>query len=126
MEFSEFMVAFKNNAKEVFENNPNLFLVNLEKNQLWEKYLDSFPAEKNKIYRIRREMDCSCCKSFIRHFGNVVGIQGNKIVTFWDFHTEDDTFEPVLQAMSKLVNDAFVENAFVTKESKFGAEKSRE
>src|SRR6187402_3678247 len=105
MEFNDFMVAFKNNAKKVFENNPNLFLVETDKDQIFETYLNAFPPEKNKIYRTRREFDCSCCKSFIRHFGNVVAIENNKVVTFWDFHTNDDTFEPVLQAMSKFVND---------------------
>ncbi len=126
MEFNDFMIAFKKNAKNVFENNPNLFLVETDKDQIYETYLNAFPPEKNKVYRTRREYDCSCCKSFIRHFGNVVAIESNKIITFWDFHTNDDTFEPVLQAMSKFVNDAFVANVFVTKESAYGAEKTRE
>ncbi len=126
MEFNDFMIAFKKNAKKVFENNPNLFLVETDKNQIFETYLNSFPPEKNKVYRTRREFDCSCCKSFIRHFGNVVAIENNKVITFWDFHTNDDTFEPVLQAMSKFLNDTVVENVFVTKESVYGAEKTRE
>lgn len=126
MEFSDFMVIFKKHANEVFKNNQHLFLVDLSKDELWEKYLESFPAEKNKIYRVRKEMDCSCCKSFIRHFGNVVGIQDNKIVSFWDFHTDDDTYEPVLRAMEELVKSSLIANVFVTKDSQFGTEKSLE
>jgi len=126
MNFSDFMVVFKKNAKQIFDSNASLFVVDLGKDELWEKYLESFPAEKNKIYRVRREYDCSCCKSFIRHFGNVVAIENNKIVTFWDFHTEDDTFEPVLQAMSSLVKSSAVSDVFVTKEIYFGTEQSRE
>jgi hypothetical protein len=36
MEFSDFMIAFKKNAKQLFETNHNLFLVELDKDQLWE------------------------------------------------------------------------------------------
>lgn len=126
MEFKDFMVHFINNAKSIFDNSGHLFLVDLSKDELWEKYLDSFPAGKNEVYRTRREFDCSCCKSFIRQFGNVVSIQDNKIVTMWDFHTNDDTYEPVLNALSKLVNEKIVSDVFVTKQNNFGTVASRE
>jgi len=126
MKFNDFMIAFKENAKQVFDSNQHLFVVDMDKNVLWNKYLDSFPVEKNKIYRVRREMDCSCCKSFIRSFGNVVAIENNKVTTFWDFNTDDDTFQPVLEAMSKLVKSIVVSDAFVTKKSTFGTEVSHE
>jgi len=126
MEFKDFMVLFEKNAKEIFDNSHDLFLVDIDKDTLWETYIESFPAEKNKLYRVRREYDCSCCKSFVRHFGNVVSIQNGKIVSFWDFHTNDDTFEPVLVAMSKLVKPSTVSNVYVTKESMVGTPVSRE
>jgi hypothetical protein len=126
MEFTDFMILFKSNAKAIFENSQSLFLADVGNDLLWETYIESFPPEKNKIYRVRREFDCSCCKSFIRHFGNVVSIQDNKIVTLWDFDSDDDTFEPVLKAMSKLVKSSIVSDVFVTKINKFGTPISRE
>lgn len=126
MNFSDFMIAFKKNAKEIFDNNQHLFLVDLEKDVLWNKYLDSFPDGKNELYRTRREFDCSCCKSFIRQFGNVVAIQNNKIITFWDFHTDDDIYEPVLNMMSELIRSSLISNVFISKFSSIGTEQSRE
>jgi hypothetical protein len=126
MDFSDFMKEFTKNAKRIFKDNQKLFYADIDKNLLWETYLESFPLEKNQLYRTRREFDCSCCKNFIRSFGNVVAIEGNKIITFWDFHTDDDTFEPVLVAMSKLVRDTVVSDIFVTKQNVFGAEKTLE
>lgn len=38
-----------------------LFEVNLDKGEMWELYLDSFPAGSNEIFRERRHHDCSCC-----------------------------------------------------------------
>lgn len=126
MEFTDFMTLFKSNAKNIFENSQSLFLADVNNDALWETYIESFPPEKNKMYRVRREFDCSCCKSFIRHFGNVVSIQNNELVTLWDFNSDDDTFEPVLNAMSKLVKSSVVSDVFVTKLDKFGTPISRE
>lgn len=127
MNFTKFMEVFSKNAKSVFDNSQSLFLANVDKDILWETYIESYPADKNPLYRTRREYDCSCCKNFIRHFGNVVGIgSNNEIITFWDFHTEDDTFEPVLQAMSKLVKNSVVSDVFVTKQSLYGTPVTRE
>lgn len=126
MEFSEFMVLFEKNAKDMFKNTQNLFLANVDADVLWETYLESFPSEKNKIYRVRREFDCSCCKSFIRHFGHLVSIQDNKIVTLWDFEIDDDTYEPVLRAMSNLLKESVVSDVLVTKNSSFGTPVSHE
>jgi hypothetical protein len=126
MEFNDFMTLFTKNTKNVFESGSHLFLVDVDKDTLWDTYLESFPPEKNKMFRVRREFDCSCCKSFIRHFGNVVSVKDNKVVTFWDFHTEDDTFEPVLVTMSKLVKSAIVSDVFVTKQNMYGTPVTRE
>lgn len=126
MNFSDFMVLFEKNANTMFENSQHLFLADIDKDSLWETYIESFAPEHNPMYRVRREYDCSCCKSFIRHFGNVVSIQNNKIVTLWDFNSDDEVFQPVLEAMSKLVRASIVSDVFVTRNNSFGTPISRE
>ncbi len=126
MNFSEFTVLFEKNAKTMLENSQHLFLANVDKDKLWDAYIESFAPEHNPMYRTRREYDCSCCKSFIRHFGNVVSIQNNKIVTLWDFDTEDEVFQPSIDAMSKLLKSSIVSDVFVTKTNSFGTPVSRE
>ena len=39
-----------------------LFETDINKDELWALYLDSFPGNTNPIYRVRREFDCSCCR----------------------------------------------------------------
>lgn len=126
MEFNDFLKLFKENAKNIFDANQYLFLANIEKDELWNTYLENFPTEKNKVFRVKREFDCSCCRSFIKNFSNVVSIQDGKIVTFWDFDTNDDTFQPVIEAMRKLVKSNVVSDYFVTKTPIYGVEKTRE
>lgn len=103
-----------------------LFVVNLDKDQLWNLYLDSFPAGTNEIYRKRREFDCSCCRSFVKALGNVVTIKDGVVTTIWGFDSGDPTFQPVLDALDAFVKSHPVADVFVSKFLKFGTEKTIE
>ena len=39
----------------------------VDKDEMYNLYLDSFPVGTNAIYRTRREHDCSCCRGFIKN-----------------------------------------------------------
>ena len=54
------------NFAEMTKDVTHLFEVNVDKDEMWNLYLDSFPAGTNEIYRERREHDCSCCRHFIK------------------------------------------------------------
>jgi hypothetical protein len=126
MEFIEFRKRFQDHVANLLNDGDALFIADVAKDVLWETYLDSFPPGTNEIYRVRREMDCSCCKQFIRAFGNVVAIRDNAIITAWDFDTGDAKYAPMLRAMDALVKSAPIRDVFVTKQSAFGTDKSRE
>jgi len=79
MEFKEFKVMQQKHVSEMLKDATHLFEVNVDKDQMWELYLDSYPVGTNEIYRQRREHDCSCCRHFIKNIGNVVVIKDNKI-----------------------------------------------
>lgn len=51
-----------------------LFVVDIDWEFLWNMYLDGFPKELNPIFRERRELDCSACRSFFKRMANVVAI----------------------------------------------------
>ena len=78
MEFKEFRNVMQNHVEKMFEADSKLFVVDVDKDELWNLYLDSFPPGTNEIFRERREHDCSCCKQFVRNFGNVVILKNNK------------------------------------------------
>ena len=101
MTFSNLVTLMQAHVNSMCKDTKHLFEVQLDKDQLWNMYLDSFPAGTNEIYRKRREYDCSCCRHFIKQFGNVVSIDHGIVTTIWDFETEDSVFQPVLNALSE-------------------------
>ena len=99
-----------------------LFEAAVDKDEMWNTYLDSFPAGTNEIYRKRREYDCSCCRQSIKQIGNAVVIKNNKLETIWDLNIHDDKFEPVAKAMSDFVRKHCVTDVYVSKFKKIGTE----
>lgn len=108
------------NFAEITKDVTHLFEVNVDKDEMWNLYLDSFPAGTNEIYRERREYDCSCCRQFVKSVGNAVVIKDNKITTIWDFRTDDATYQPVLNALSAFIKSHAVSDIYVSKFKKIG------
>src|SRR5690242_10554655 len=100
MEFKEFKKLLQENFRKLTQDTTHLFEVDLDKESLWNVYLDSFPIGTNEIYRERREHDCSCCRHFIKNIGNVVVIKDNKVQTIWDLTTNDTIYQSVIDALS--------------------------
>src|SRR5690554_2450306 len=98
MEFKQFKQLFQENFKELTKNTDFLFEVEVNKDELWNLYLDSFPAGTNEVYKERREYDCSCCRQFIKAIGSTIVIKNNQVKTIWDFETGSTTFQPVIDA----------------------------
>lgn len=126
MGFKEFKKLFQDNFKQMTNDATHLFEVDLDKDEMWNLYLDSFPAGTNEIYRERREHDCSCCRHFIKTIGNAVIIKGNKIKTIWDFDTNDTTYQPVVSTLSKYIKSKLVTDIYISKFKKIGTDKNFE
>ena len=120
MEFTEMRDKLMENFAEITKDATHLFEVNVDKDEMWNLYLDSFPAGTNEIYRERREYDCSCCRHFIKSIGNAVVIKDNKVTTIWDFVTNDDTYQQVLNALSAFIKSHAVSDIYVSKFKKIG------
>lgn len=110
--FVEFRDKLIQNFNELAATATHLFEVELDKDVLWNLYLDSFPEGTNPIYRERREHDCSCCKHFIRRIGNAVFIVDNKIKTIWDFDSESKEYQPVIDALDEHIKQFAVTNVY--------------
>jgi len=126
MNFGEFKVLMQEHFKQISKDATHLFEIELDKDVLWNLYLDSYPDGKNEIFRKRREHDCSCCRHFIKNIGNVAFLVNNKVTTIWDFETGDATFQPVIDALSKFVKSQLVSNIYVSKDKKIGTNKNYE
>ena len=120
MEFTEMRDKLMEHFNKMVKDVDHLFEVAVDKDELWNLYLDSFPAGTNEIYRERREHDCSCCRQFIKTIGNAVVIKDNQIETIWDFRTDDTTYQPVLNALSAYIKSHAVSDIYVSKFKKIG------
>lgn len=120
MEFTEMRDKLREHFNEMVKDVNHLFEVSVDKDELWNLYLNSFPEGTNEIYRERREHDCSCCRQFIKTIGNAVVIRDNQITTIWDFRTDDNTYQPVLDALSNFIKSHAVSDIYVSKFKKIG------
>lgn len=126
MEFKQFKKELKKNFKGLVQEVDHLFEVEVDKDVMWDTYLNSFPEGTNEIFRERREFDCSACRNFIRNMGNVVVIKDNQVHTIWDFQVESTTFQPVLDALSSFIKSKPVTDVWVNKFKKIGTDSNLE
>ena len=123
MKFKVFKQAVQRKLQELVDNNTVLFLTAVEKDVIWDTYLDSFPPGTNDIYKERRAYDCNCCKQFLRPYGNIVAIQDNKLVSIWDIEVEG-YYQEVANGLAALVKSAPIQDVFVSKVPKLGIDRS--
>lgn len=125
--FKDFVKAIQKNLQQMSKNSSRLFTVNVDTEELYNLYLDSFPAGTNEIYRERREYDCSCCRHFIRDIGNVVSIKNGELHTIWGINpVSDDKYNVVAAALDAYVKQKAVSGVFLKKEKRIGSPENRE
>lgn len=125
--FRDFVKAIQKNLQQMSKDSSRLFTVNVDTEELYNLYLDSFPAGTNEIYRERREYDCSCCRHFIRDVGNVVSIKNGELHTIWGINpVSDDKYNVVAAALDAYVKQKAVLGVFLKKEKRIGTPENRE
>ena len=125
MEFVQFKHDMQKHVYKMLEEATNLFVVNVDKDVLWSKYLDSFPQEVNPIFRKRSEHDCFSCRHFVKAFGNIVQIKDNKKITIWDFETGPE-YAASVRNLANFIAEAKISDVFITKLDSFGVDKNYE
>lgn len=122
--------VFKNAVDEQFERMKGLplFVVDVEKNELWDLYLDSFPSGTNPIFRERTEHDCQCCKQFIRNLGKVVALNdiNGEIISIWDVELDDSTYSVVAGHLAAHVKTKAIKDVYLHYENHVGTDKNHE
>lgn len=100
----------------------DLWVADVDKDKMWEVYLESFPPGTNEIFRERTEHDCQCCKQFIRNYGNIVTIIEDRIVSIWDIPRKGISYayDKVSIALSRYVLKHPIKDIFLAENAKLG------
>ena len=120
MTFVEMRDRLITHFEQMTKDKDHLFSVQVDKDEMWNTYLSSFPKGTNPLFRERTEHDCSCCRGFIKNIGNVVALKNGKIETIWDFECDDATYGPVIKVMSAFVRKYEIDNVYLSIEKKIG------
>lgn len=120
MEFEQFKLLLQNHFKNMTKNVDYLFEVDVDKDELWNVYLDSYPFGTNEIYKVRREHDCSACRHFIKNIGSVVSVENGIITTLWDVVVNDATYQQVCNTLSTFIKSKIISDVYFTNVAKIG------
>lgn len=121
--FITFKFEIQNHFREMLKGTEHLYKVDLNKDELWNLYLDSFPAGTNDIFRVRREHDCGCCRQFIRAIGNVVSIDNNyHMHTIWELKGLEEPYQTVANALDAYVRSHSISGIYISKVAKIGTD----
>ena len=126
MDYALFRLALNIHASDMFDNYEQLYELDVDKDLLWDLYLNSIPAEHNKIFRKRRQYDCSTCRHFFRNVGALAAIDGGRLVTIWDVESGDQDFDRVAGILSEYVKRNGIANVFAIKVPEAGLDSNRE
>ncbi|MEU0077586.1 hypothetical protein ABZY58_06695 [Micromonospora tulbaghiae] len=98
----------------------------LDRDSLWLTFLESFPAGTNLRFRERSEYDCSTCRAFIKHFGNVVEIHDGRVRTVWSgVSASDPVFSVVAAALDEFVLSLPLSTVFRSTQARYGTKTTR-
>lgn len=106
----------------------DLYETDLDKDELWNIYLRSFPTGTNPIYRTNTKYDCSSCRHFIKAIGNLVWIDEETMGahSIFEFDTESTIYQPVMNAMATYVVKHPIRDVYFAKERRVGHDYDRE
>lgn len=124
--FTQFRDLLAAHFEQMTKDVPRLYTVDVDKDEMWNTYLDSFNPKDNPVFRERREHDCSCCRHFIKNIGNAVAIKDGVVTTVWDFDVSDSAYEPVVKKMSEYVRAHKITEVYLTRFNTVGTQVSYE
>lgn len=108
--------------EKMMKDNTRLFLINLDKDKLYQTYISSMSDELNPFFRKATTHECSCCRGFIKSMGSVIAIKNCNVTTIWDCDVSGTGYEDVFKALSHYVKGQInnIEGPFISPFEKQG------
>lgn len=120
--FDIFVSKMQKHFEDEMEGCKQLYIVNVDKDEMWNLYLDSFGPGTNILFRKRREYDCSCCRHFVKSIGAAVTIKDGTIHTIWEFDAGSEEFQKVCDALDAFIKGNAISDIFVSKFKRVGTD----
>ena len=121
-DFKNFRALLQNHFNEMVNGENPLFITDADEDELYNLYLDSFPAGTNELFRKRREYDCSCCRRFVKNIGKLVAFDKNyNLISIWDFDTKSAKYQPVVDALATYVKSRAIVNPYFVSRNMIGS-----
>jgi len=118
MAFNAIRELLHKQFKRITEAGP-LFRVEPDREEIWRIYLAAIPPEH------QQSNNCNCCKSFLRQFGGIVGIDAQGVMsTLWDFSPDDPEYAEAIKAVGKYIRSLPVAGPFLNPFVRCGTEKN--
>lgn len=115
MTFEDFKLKLQQNFQLLITGQTQLYLTNVEKDTIWNTYLESFPEDEKQGH------NCNSCRQFLKPYANVVAIVNNKVTSMWDIQCEEP-FQTVADNLNRLVISAPIRDIFVSDVPKLGTD----
>lgn len=116
--FEQIKKQVQQRFKELQQGNTKLFQVEVDRDKVWDIYLQAFPE------KYRQENACNCCKSFIRQFAGIVTVRNNEMETLWDFDIDDEEYSASIKALNAYVKSLPINNIFLADSANCGTDKN--
>lgn len=120
-DFKKFRALLQDHFNEMVKSENPLFITDADEDELYNLYLDSFPAGTNELFRKRREYDCSCCRRFVKNIGKLVAFDDGKMITVWDFDAKSAKYQPVVDALDDYVKSRTIVNPYFVSRNMIGS-----
>jgi len=126
MEFKKFKQNLAANFNAITAKY-TLYETDIDKDYLWNLYLDSFPEGTNPIFRERRTYDCSCCRQFIKNIGGTAYIDENlEVHSIFEFDAGSATFQTVADALVAYIKSCPITDIYLNESANVGTDQNRE
>lgn len=118
--FDIFVSRMQKHFEDEMKDCTRLYTVNVDKDEMWNLYLNSFLPGTNILFRKRREYDCSCCRHFLKSVGAAVAIKDGTVHTIWEFETGSPEFQNVCDTLDAFVKRNAVSDIYISKFKRIG------
>jgi hypothetical protein len=108
---------------ELLTKDTILFRVNISGKDLWKLYLQTLEEVGGEA--VKNHFNCSCCRTYVERFGNVVAINdddGSLVPVAWVPGEENNPLSITHRRISELVGSTKISSKWVSKEHHIGSE----